>query len=83
MHWLCKLIGHKHIGHQDLGTIVFFQPAFCIRCQANSLTKKGDRTLRCRVFGHHQTATIMGDACSRSWTADWCFRCHAGPITGK
>jgi hypothetical protein len=77
MNWLCKLIGHKHIGWNCC--TVWYHPYYCLRCNADKLTIPGDGCLRCEIFGHHHQAVIIGDYDSQLHHTTWCQRCHAMP----
>lgn len=77
MHWLCYILGHKHIGHSF--ETVWYHPDYCLRCNASTATVRGDGCLRCEIFGHHHKASISGDSGGWLFRTSWCQRCHAAP----
>lgn len=79
MHWLCKLIGHKHKG-SDICT-VWYHGEYCLRCNASTASVAGDGVIRCTVFGHHHECNVVGDDGGYKVTTAWCQRCHAMPAS--
>ena len=81
MHWLCRLIGHKHIEY-GLG-YASFNFDFCLRCHdpAPRQSRIGDPVIMCKLFGHHHEASLTGDDEDLNYRADFCFRCHNVPKT--
>lgn len=73
--WLCSIFGHKHVRH-GLGWSQLV-PYHCIRCFANVVTKKGDDVIWCKVFGHKNRKSIIGDDGDSTMELNACCNCHA------
>jgi hypothetical protein len=73
--WLCGIIGHQHVRH-GFGWSQLV-PNYCVRCFANAVTKNGDGALWCKIFGHNNHKTIIGDDGDSSMQLAACINCHA------
>ena len=74
-HWLCRILGHKHKRH-GLGWSQLV-PSYCVRCYANAVTPQGDGAIWCRIFGHQNYISIIGDYSDQNITGGACWNCHA------
>lgn len=73
--WICSVFGHQHVRSEfGLAQLV---PEYCVRCFANTVTSKGDSTFWCKVFGHKDYKTIIGDSGDSTIQLNACVRCHA------
>lgn len=76
MHWLCKVLGHKHL-KDEIGQSVF-HPNKCWRCGELSpiQEKKGENVFLCIIFGHKFAINQIADFHSPRHIANFCWRCH-------